>query len=235
MAKDPAFLFYAQDFLTGVMFMSDEEVGKYIRLLCAQHQQGGMINKTAFNSIVKDSELLRSKFIEADEGFYNERLMIEMDKRTVKSNNLSANAKQRWEKEKQKKSKCNAIASSLQMPIENENENEIVIKDVIKTKKDNKMTESHFEKFWDIYPNKVNKKKAKEKFMKLEVDLFESIMYALEWQTQSISWKNGYIPNPETYIYNEKWNDKPKPIVNNNWNDKVISVDEEVALMNSAI
>ena len=45
MAKDPAFLFYPSDFLTGTMFMTDEQVGKYIRLLCAQHQKGHLCEK----------------------------------------------------------------------------------------------------------------------------------------------------------------------------------------------
>lgn len=123
MPKDPAFLFYPQDFLTGTLFLSDEEVGKYIRLLCAQHQQGGLINRSVFNSIVKDSELLREKFIETEDGYFNERLMREMERRAKKASNLSANAKLRWEKEKQKENKSNAIASGLHMPIENENEN----------------------------------------------------------------------------------------------------------------
>ena len=123
MAKDPAFLFYTQDFLTGTMFMTDDEVGKYIRLLCAQHQQGGLINKAAFNMIVKDHDLLRQKFIETEDGFFNARLMEEMEKRERKCSNLSANAKQRWEKEKQKHSKCNANAYANVMQPENENEN----------------------------------------------------------------------------------------------------------------
>jgi uncharacterized protein YdaU (DUF1376 family) len=40
MAKPPAFQFYAKDFLTGTMLMSNEEVGLYIRLLCLQWEQG---------------------------------------------------------------------------------------------------------------------------------------------------------------------------------------------------
>jgi len=40
MGKDPAFLFYSSDFTIGTQFMTDEQVGKYIRLLCAQHQTG---------------------------------------------------------------------------------------------------------------------------------------------------------------------------------------------------
>lgn len=117
MAKDPAILFYAQDFLTGTMFMSNEQVGIYIRLLCAQHQHGGLIDKNSFNGMVKDDQMIRSKFIETDDGFFNERLMLEMNKRAKKSKNLSANAKARWEKYK-----TDAIALQKYVPIENENE-----------------------------------------------------------------------------------------------------------------
>ena len=38
--KDPAFLFYSSDFLSGTMLMNNEEIGIYIKLICLQHQQG---------------------------------------------------------------------------------------------------------------------------------------------------------------------------------------------------
>lgn len=98
--KDPAFLFYPQDFITGTMFMSNEQTGIYIRLLCSQHQHGGLVDKVSFNSLVGSHEILRSKFIETEEGFYNIRLMEEMGLRNQKSNNLSAAAKETWEKRK---------------------------------------------------------------------------------------------------------------------------------------
>ena len=123
MAKDPAFPFYTQDFITGTMFMSNEHVGIYIRLLCAQHQHGGFISKNAFESMVgKENGIIREKFIECEDGFYNARLMKEMVKRRKKSCNLSANALKRWEKEHKK----DAIALQMDMPTEDENENEIV-------------------------------------------------------------------------------------------------------------
>ena len=123
MAKDPAFQFYTQDFITGTMFMSNEQVGIYIRLLCAQHQHGGFISKNAFESMVgKENGIIREKFIECEDGFYNARLMKEMVKRRKKSCNLSANALKRWEKEHKK----DAIALQMDMPTEDENENEIV-------------------------------------------------------------------------------------------------------------
>lgn len=133
MAKDPAFLFYPQDFITGTMFFTDEQIGIYIKLLCAQHQHGGLINKVTFNQIVKSHEIIKNKFVESEEGFYNERLMNEMIKRNNKSNNLSANALKRWNKQKEYKS--NAIASNLNMPIENENEIYINKEKVLKFKK----------------------------------------------------------------------------------------------------
>jgi uncharacterized protein YdaU (DUF1376 family) len=107
MAKDPAFLFYPSDFLTGTMFMNNEQIGIYIRLLCSQHQHGGVIDKISFNSLVGNNEIIRSKFIEIDLGFYNQRLANEMEKRNKKSNNISNAVKEVWEKRK----KSNAIPS----------------------------------------------------------------------------------------------------------------------------
>ena len=40
--KDPAVLFYFQDFLVGTEFMTDDEVGKYIRILCHQADKGAL-------------------------------------------------------------------------------------------------------------------------------------------------------------------------------------------------
>ena len=103
MAKDPAFLFYTSDFLTGTMFMSNEQVGIYIRLLCSQHQHGGLISKENFESLVKDDNLIMSKFIETDNGFYNIRLMEVMQERSKKSSNISSAVKEIWEKRKNDK------------------------------------------------------------------------------------------------------------------------------------
>lgn len=100
MAKDPAFLFYPSDFLTGTMFMSNEQVGIYIRLLCSQHQHGGVIDKVSFNAMVGTNEIVRAKFVESDLGFYNIRLMEVINLRNKKSNNISEAVKTIWEKRK---------------------------------------------------------------------------------------------------------------------------------------
>ena len=124
MSKDPAMLFYPSDFLTGTMFMSNEQVGIYMRLLCSQHQHGGSIDKDNFNALVKsDDKLIRSKFIEDKNGFYNERLLEEMMKRERKTSNLSEAMKSSWAKRKSEKQ-----ATSKPVASENINRNKNRVK-----------------------------------------------------------------------------------------------------------
>jgi uncharacterized protein YdaU (DUF1376 family) len=139
MKKDPAFLFYTSDFLTGTMFMTNEQVGIYIRLLCSQHQHGGIIDKISFNSLVGTHEVVRVKFEETESGFYNIRLMEVMGARNAKSNNLSLAVKKVWEERKNAiPLKSDAIPMQLHknskgkakkmnaIPMELVNENEVI-------------------------------------------------------------------------------------------------------------
>ncbi len=82
MAKDPAFLFYTSDFLTGTMFMTDAQVGQYIRLLCAQHQHGHL-SEEQFRVVCPGmDELILSKFKRDEKGrFFNEKAEKEMNRR----------------------------------------------------------------------------------------------------------------------------------------------------------
>ena len=84
--KDPAFLFYSSDFLSGTMLMSDEDVGKYIRLLCLQHQKGHLKEKEMLNICKEFNEDIFSKFQKDNEGkYFNERLEEETNKRKAYS------------------------------------------------------------------------------------------------------------------------------------------------------
>ena len=80
--KDPAFLFYSSDFLSGTMLMTNEDVGKYIRLLCLQHQKGHLKEKDLLSICKEHNEEIFSKFKQDEEGnYYNERLEYEANKR----------------------------------------------------------------------------------------------------------------------------------------------------------
>ena len=84
--KDPAFLFYSSDFLSGTMLMSDEEIGQYIKLLCLQHQKGHLKEKDILNICHSYNEDIFSKFKKDEEGnYYNERLEYEANKRKAYS------------------------------------------------------------------------------------------------------------------------------------------------------
>jgi len=77
-------------------------------------------------------------------------------------------------------------------------------------KKESKNKESNkdFEKFWKAYPKKVGKKKVQDKFdaNNFPIDL---IIKNIELQKKSEQWQNQqYIPNPETYLNQERWTDE---------------------------
>lgn len=82
MAKDPAFLFYTSDFLSGVVDLTMEERGQYITLLCLQHQKGFLNEKTIRLCVGSVSVDVMSKFKQSEDGnYYNERLLEEVEKR----------------------------------------------------------------------------------------------------------------------------------------------------------
>lgn len=92
--KDPAFLFYSDNFLSGTMFFTDEQIGKYIRLLCAQHLTGHLEEKHMIFICKGHDEDIFKKFIKDDNGkYYNERLEIEINKRIKYSASRSNNKK----------------------------------------------------------------------------------------------------------------------------------------------
>jgi hypothetical protein len=113
--KDPAFLFYSSDFLTGTMLMTMEQKGKYITLLCLQHQKGHLTEKDMLNICLAYDEDIWNKFQKDKEGlFYNARLRSEIERRKAYS-----------ESRRQNRTKKN-ISSTYVLHMENENENEIV-------------------------------------------------------------------------------------------------------------
>src|SRR3989339_2180337 len=112
MAKDPAFLFYYQDFLVGTEFMTPEEVGIYIRILCHMADKG-CLSEQHIKSICRGyafTDSIKEKFKINEKGHYfNERLCNEVEKRKNYTESRRKNA-----------STCKAYAKHM----ENENINE---------------------------------------------------------------------------------------------------------------
>ena len=114
--KDPAFLFYSSDFLTGTMFMSDTQLGKYIKLLCTQHQKGHLTEKDMLKICKRYDKDIFEKFEKDEDGkYYNIRLEKEITKRKDYAKSRSQNRKNKLTYEN--------ICFSYVKHMENENEN----------------------------------------------------------------------------------------------------------------
>ena len=137
--KDPAFLFYSSDFLSGTLLMSDEDVGKYIRLLCLQHQKGHLKEKDMLSICKTFNEEVFNKFTKDNEGnYYNERLEYESNKRKAYSESRRNNRKKKEENKTYEEDMKN-ICNTYEKHMGNENENIIINKNININKKDNRV------------------------------------------------------------------------------------------------
>lgn len=85
-------------------------------------------------------------------------------------------------------------------------------------KKNDEIYIQRFNKFWEIYPKKKDKAKARQKWLKLKPndELFNKIITAVKEQAQSDQWQKDdgqYIPYPSTWLNGERWNDEIKKAV----------------------
>jgi hypothetical protein len=136
--KDPAVLFYFQDFLVGTEFMTDDEVGKYIRILCHQADKGSL-TEVQLQRICRGKipPTIMEKLSVDDEGkFYQNRMKSEREKRVKHCENQRENINKRWNKNKYD-------GNTTVIPLENENENININVNIIKVQ---------FENFRKNYP-----------------------------------------------------------------------------------
>jgi len=176
MAKDPAYLFYPADFEMGTIGWNFEQKGKYITLLNIQHSKGGYLSKKDLDRILSsndDDNEVRTKFVEENGKYYNQRLLDEINKRKKQSEKQRDNSLKRWNK------KSNAMAMPTQcdgnamgMPLENRNRN-INTNDLnnLKEEKEDSVKEEKEENFKKNidYQKIVDYWNSKEKLQKIEV------------------------------------------------------------------
>lgn len=191
--KDPAFLFYSSDFLTGTMFMTDEQVGKYIRLMCAQHQKGRLTEKDMLHICKSYDEDIWSKFTKDLDGkFYSERLEAEIEKR---KNFCKSRRGNRLGK---KKDKNTSLTHEKHMSPHMENENENEIKDVIEDK------DESFETFWELYAKKVDRKATERAWKRIKKSLHDTIFaHVRDYVASTPDVK--FRKNPASYINDNAW------------------------------
>jgi len=178
MSKDPAFLFYSSDFLTGTLLMSMEQKGKFITLLCIQHQKGHLSEKDMLHICGSYDEDVFTKFQKDEHGkFYNIRLEEEVDKRKAYSESRRNNRK--------KKEDMNNTSLSYVEHMENENENEDV-----NNKKSNRFVKPTLDELKE-YMDSINMNDVSNKFF----DFYEAKGWMIgknkmkDWKSAVRTWK----------------------------------------------
>jgi uncharacterized protein YdaU (DUF1376 family) len=129
MSKDPAFLFYPNDYIGGTMGMTFEEKGAYIELLMTQFNRGHMSGQVVGQVVGQLWGRIKDKFKIDDKGlYYNERLEIEIEKRKsfVQSRLNNISGKNQYTK------KEGHLDGHTASRMENEDENEIDYELVVK-------------------------------------------------------------------------------------------------------
>ena len=191
MAKDPAVLFYTSDFLSGTFTMDNEQVGKYIRLLCLQHQKGKLTEKDMLSICKAYDNEIWDKFKVEDGLYYNERMFNETIRRQKFSESRRNNAKS-----PKKESTSEAYAEHMETETEN------------RTITINENINIDFEWFWNDYDKKVgDKQKLKKKWNKLTDIERQNAMNYIDLYKLSVPDKQ-FRKNPETFLNNKSWNDE---------------------------
>lgn len=179
MSKDPAVLFYTSDFLTGTLTMTDAQRGKYIVLLCLQHQQGFLTVKDMLNICKTYDEKIYSKFIKDNLGYYhNERMLIESEKRKKYSDS-------------RRKNRTNI--SKTYVP-HMENENMSLLNNTIVP----------FEKFWELYDLEMDRILCETLWMQLEnSERIECVTKLPEYIKANPD--KQYRKSPKSFLKNKGW------------------------------
>jgi hypothetical protein len=79
-----------------------------------------------------------------------------------------------------------------------------------------------FDEFWQSYPTKVGKGDARDSWRRKAKDRppLAELLAALEAQKQSARWQGGTIPNPATWLNQERWSDDASSLTAVGQNDR---------------
>ena len=215
MGKAPAFQFYPKDWLTDpdVVCMSMAQKGAYITLICYCWREDKLPNNPDYirkllGNVPKWKTLwngIKHKFEVQGDYLVHPRLEKEKIKqeeyRRKKSIAGKIGMEKRWNKPK-------IIDNTVNNSLITKNNSSSSTSSSIAHSSD--IYTSSFNKFWEIYPRKVGKKKAMEVWKRIKIDdeLLTRILESLEKQIKTQQWDNKkFIPHPATWLRQDRWDD----------------------------
>jgi uncharacterized protein YdaU (DUF1376 family) len=192
MAKDPAFLFYPNDYIGGTMGMTFEEKGAYIEILMLQFNRGHMTSHMIGQLVGQLWESIKCKFVQDEQGlWYNIRLDQEKDKRMSFTQSRRNNIKGL------NQHTIGHMTSHM------ENENEDVNRNINKVK----IVDTQFEEFWDLYDYKKSRDKAEKAWKTLNKEEKALALQHAPVYAKSTPDKQ-FRKHPTTYLNNKSFNDE---------------------------
>ena len=196
MAKDPAFLFYPNDYIGGTMGMTFEEKGAYIEILMLQFNRGHMTSHMIGQLVGQLWESIKCKFVQDEQGlWYNIRLDQEKDKRMSFTQSRRNNIKGLNQ---------HTTGHTIgHMTSHMEDENEDVNRNINKVK----IIDTLFEEFWDLYDYKKSKDKAEKAWKTLNKEEKALALHHAPLYVKSTPDKQ-FRKHPTTYLNNKNFNDE---------------------------
>lgn len=225
--KSPAFQWYAAEYLADmdVSLMSLEEEGAYVRLLNFCWREGSIPNddemlsrlcKGASTTVLRVVKERFQPSADDPSKLVHHRLEDERKKQR-EWREKSAEGGRKSAKLRSKNEPSNRVNSRVVEPIVNQDPNQ---KATLQSSSSSSINtpivptgdgySEGFKKFWEAYPSKTGKDAAWKAWQKRKMGAlsFETVMASMEAQKNSRQWKEGYIPNPTTWINQGRWKDE---------------------------
>jgi uncharacterized protein YdaU (DUF1376 family) len=147
MAKDPAFLFYPNDWIGGTMGMTFEQKGAYMELLMMQFNRGHMSTHMITQVVGHMWDHIKDKFVQDEDGkWYNERLEQEKKAREKFTKSRRDNLSGENNSKNNKKKTSSHMDPHMDSHMEDEDVNKDVNKDIVYP-----FDSEIFKKWWKIW------------------------------------------------------------------------------------
>jgi len=219
-SNTPFMQLYIGDYLRDTQGLTTEGHGAYLLLLMAMWNAGGYLPADA-KKLARFARCTPSRwakiapdlmpFFDLEDGQISQkRLLIEREKASEKSikraevGSLGGRAKALKNKEP-------AVAKAIVLP---EHSPETRNQKIEEAKASLSKRGKGFEEFWQAYPTKVGKRAASDAYDRAlgridDPDPPAVILAAVRLAAErSQKWRQGYIPNPQTWLNQDRWNDQ---------------------------
>jgi hypothetical protein len=227
------FKFYGQDWLTDtkIIRMKIEDRLCFITLLClaSSAEEQGVIKNCTEESIIALTQLYEDVYNDDNEvsrakGCFerfealgmitndnNDNVIINNFLKRQTSNLTGYERVKRFrekQKELQNKPKNKGKISDNTVNVINDNGRGEKKRE--EKKREDIQSNALFEEFWKLYPKKVEKLKAEQKWCKLPLEVQNLILKDVPLRSKGLKWSKNdgqFIENPLTYLNGERWND----------------------------